>query len=228
MEINKQSMNLQDKIVLAHKGYFDSESRKYYRENSKEVCQITTTKDYISMIELDIRKSKDGILYCYHGSFFEYYFSFRFPKNFSYLKNKYKVDTFKEILEVITEDKIIVLDIKDKSISKGEIFDVIQDKKFKDIVLGSSSVSFLEQFGDMTKFMWGNIFSTFYSLDKLKQKNYKYFDVVFPWQINKKIIKKVESHGMYFSCFPLFFLNKESYWNTINKYNMKRINSDFI
>src|SRR5690348_6086420 len=143
--------HLHGKLVLAHKGFFDSKSRKHYRENSKEVCRITTTKDYISMIELDIRKSQDGVLYCYHGSFFQYYFSLRFPRKFSDIKRRYGVDTFMEVAEAISEDKILVLDIKDRSITKEEIFSVLQGKKFKDIVLGSSSVTFLDRFGDMSK-----------------------------------------------------------------------------
>lgn len=51
-------MNLQTKIVLPHKGFFNKESEKQYKENSVEVCKISATKDYISIIELDVRKSK--------------------------------------------------------------------------------------------------------------------------------------------------------------------------
>jgi hypothetical protein len=221
-------MKLVSKIVLAHKGYFSAVSKKNYRENSVDVCRVSTTKDYIGMIELDIRKSKDGVLYCYHGSFFEYYFFLRFPKNFSYIKNKYNVDTLEEVLEVISNDKIIVLDIKDKSIIKKDILEAFQNKKFRDVVFGNSSVSFLESFGEVSKFMWGNLFCSFYNLSKLKQKNFKYFDVVFPWQINFKLVKAVELNGMMFGCFPLFFFGKKNYWNTINKYGLKRVNSDFV
>ena len=132
-------MDLTNKIVLAHKGYFDKESQKIYRENSEDICKIATTKDYIGLIELDVRKSRDGILYCYHGSLFEYYFSLRFPKNLSFMKATYNVDTLKEILRVISEDKIVVLDIKDRSVTKEGIVSVIGDKRFKDVIVGGSS-----------------------------------------------------------------------------------------
>jgi len=55
-------MNLEDKIVLTHKGCFNKECEKMYRENSKEVCALSVRKDYIHIIEIDVRKSKDGIL----------------------------------------------------------------------------------------------------------------------------------------------------------------------
>ena len=103
-------MDLQNKIVLAHMGYFDKECRKTYRENSEEVCRVATTKDYIGIIELDVRKSRDGVLYCYHGTLLQYLFGFIFSQKFSDIKKKYGVDSLKEILEVITEDKTVFLD----------------------------------------------------------------------------------------------------------------------
>lgn len=221
-------MNPQNKIVLAHKGFFSKEAQKDYRENSKEVCAISGKKDYISHIELDVRKSKDGILYCYHGSLWEYYFSLRIDRNFSYLKSKYHVDALDEILDVIDKNKIIVFDIKSRSITKEELLEAIGGKKFKDIVIGSNSLSLLKRFTGMSKFFWGKIFCNFYDLDKLQKEGFKYFDVVFPWQVNKRIINKVECHGMQFGCFSMFFLSKKDYWNTVNKYGLKRINSDFI
>ncbi|MSU44997.1 hypothetical protein EXS45_02345 [Candidatus Nomurabacteria bacterium] len=227
-------MDLKDKIVLAHKGFFNKEAEKIYRENSKEVCQISSKKDYISIIELDVRKSKDGILYCYHGSFFEYYFSLRTLRSFSDIEKKYGIDSLAEILKVITQDKILLLDIKDKSITKADILEVLEGKKFKEVVLGntSSSTSFLDHFNDLpegfVKIMNGNIFCKFYDLKKLREKGYKYFEVVFPFQINRKIIENASNNGLKFSCAPLFFLSKESYLRKIDKYNIKRISSDFI
>ena len=228
-------MDLKNKIVLAHMGYFDSESRNHYRENSIDVCQISSTKDYISIIEVDVRKSKDGILYCYHGTLPQYWFGLIFPHTFSQIKNKYGVNTLEEVLSVITEDKMIVLDIKSKSITKADILNALKGKKYKKIILGNTSlfsVSFLERFDNMpeqyVKVMNGNIFCNFYNLQKLKDKNYKYFEVVFPFQVNRVIMKNASENGMEFRCAGLFFRTKESYWNKINKYNIHHVTSDFI
>lgn len=228
-------MNLQNKIALAHMGYFNKESRKIYRENSKEVCEVATIKDYIGIIELDVRKSKDGILYCYHGTLFQYWFGFIFSQKFSDIKNKYDVDTLKEILEVITEDKTVFLDLKSTSITREDILTALKGKKFKEIILGNTglaSVFFLQRFSDMpaqfVKAMNGNIFCNFYNLKKLKYKNYRYFEVVFPFQINKKLIENVKKNGLEFRCAGLFFPNGKSYWGKINKYGIEHVSSDFI
>jgi len=228
-------MDLQNKIVLAHMGYFNKECRKTYRENSIDVCKIATIKDYIGIIELDVRKSKDGVLYCYHGTLLQYWFGFIFSQKFSDIKKKYGVDSLEEILEVITEDKTIFLDLKSKSITKEDILNALNGKKFKEIILantGLSSVSFLERFSNMpekfVKAMNGNIFCNFYNLKKLKDKNYKYFEVVFPFQINRKLIENVKKNGLEFRCAGLFFPNGKSYWDKINRYDINHITSDFI
>src|SRR3989338_11117941 len=114
-------MDLQNKIVLAHMGYFNKESRKTYRENSKDVCKVATTKDYIGIIELDVRKSKDGVLYCYHGTLMQYWFGLKDSAKFVDIKKKYGVYFLEEILQVIMEDKTIFIDIKRKAITKEDI-----------------------------------------------------------------------------------------------------------
>jgi hypothetical protein len=227
-------MNLQDKIVLAHKGFFNKESEKTYRENSKDVCKVSTQKDYVAIIELDVRKSKDGILYCYHGGLIDYYFYLKIPRKFADIKKKYQVDTLEEVLKVITEDKIICLDLKNSSITKEDILNALKGKKFKEVVIGdtSASVSFMDRFSNMpqgfVKVMNGHIFCNFFDLQKLKDKNYKYFQVVFPFQVNRKIIENASGHGLEFSCAPLFFLSKKNYWKKMDKYNIKHVSSDFI
>src|SRR3989338_9413988 len=216
-------MDLQNKIVLAHMGYFNKESRKTYRENSKDVCKVATTKDYIGIIELDVRKSKDGVLYCYHGTLMQYWFGLKDSAKFVDIKKKYGVDSLEEILQVITDDKTIFLDIKSKAITKEDILNALEGKKFKEIILGSTglfSVSFLERFRNMpaqfVKAMNGNIFCNFCNLKKLKDENYKYFEVVFPFQISKKLIENVKGSGLEFRCAGLFFLNGKSYFSKIN------------
>jgi len=225
-------MDLKDKIVLAHKGYFGSECRNLFRENSKEVIKISTTKDYISIIELDIRKSKDGVLYCYHGTAIQYHFALKIPREFSALKNKYFVSSLQEILEIITQNKAVFLDIKDTNITKEDILGAFHGKNFREVILGNKSVSFLKRFNEMpkefAKCINGNIFCGFYDLSKLRNNNYKYLEVVFPFQIKTRMKEEVEESGMEFRCAGLFFLSKKSYWNRINRYDIKHISSDFL
>ncbi|MCF7865401.1 MAG: hypothetical protein K9M11_02760 [Candidatus Pacebacteria bacterium] len=225
-------IKIADKIVLAHKGFWNRESTNSYIENSKEVCSISNTKDYVSIIELDIRKSKDGVLYCYHGTLFQYYITLKFRKNLSFLKQKYNADSLADVLGVISPNKAIFMDIKDSSITKEDILEAFQGKVFREIILANKSKSFLDRFSNMpkgyVKIMNGNIFCNFYDLKKLRDKDYKYFEVVFPFQVHANVIERVHKVDMEFRCSGLFFISQKSYWNKISKYNIKHISSDFI
>lgn len=221
-----------DKIISAHRGYFDKECRKTYKENSRELCRVSSQKDYIDLIELDVRKSKDGILYCYHGTFVQFFFLLKFQQSFSVLKKKYNVDSLSEVLEVIPQDKLVVLDLQDKSITKADILNAMGGRKFKEVILGSPSISYLERFNNMpemfSKFMNRNLFANFYDLRKLRAKNYKYFEVLFPFQVSSKLGKQVSSAGLVFSCAPILFLSHKSYWKKVNDCGVQIVSSDFI
>ncbi len=223
--------NLENKIVLAHGGWFNAASKKLHRGNSKEVCAISTLKDYISIIELDLRKSKDGILYCYHGTLVQYFITLKFPEIFSKIHGKYRINSLEEILNVITENKIIFLDIKDVTITKDDLLKAFDGRNFREVILGNKSVTFLNRFKDMplyfTKILNGNIFCNFYDLTKLKNNGFKYFEVVFPFQLRKKIVKRVFDAKLELRCSGLFF-SMEGYWKKIQKYNIHHISSDFI
>ncbi|MDE2079689.1 MAG: hypothetical protein KGI73_04910 [Patescibacteria group bacterium] len=221
-----------DKTILAHKGFFNKESEKTYKENSAGVCKISGARDEIGIIELDLRKSRDGILYCYHGTPFEYLCGLKFPMDFSRIKLKYGVDTLREILGVIGRDKIIFLDIKDRRITKDDILRAFGGRKFKEVILGNKSASFLRRFGGMpgnfAKILNGNIFCGFYDLEKLARDGFKYFEVVFPFQVSARLVERVRRAGMEFRCASLFFKNKESYWKKMAAYGITQVSSDFI
>ena len=156
----------------------------------------------------------------------------KFPKNFSIIKDKYRANTLAEILDVINEDKIIFLDIKDRNITREDIQRAFAKKRFTEVILAHRSVSYLECFNEMprefVKFLNLNIFSVFYDLEKLKKHGFKYIEVVFPFQVNKKLLEKVHKNNLELRVMASFFLNKKSYWKKINKYNLKHISSDFI
>src|ERR1044072_8817494 len=97
------------KPVHAHGGCFDRACRSVYRMNSPEVCEISAARPEIGIIELGLRKSEDGFLYCDHGTFFKYYFSLKFPKTFAALRAKYEASLLEDLLAVIPESKIIFL-----------------------------------------------------------------------------------------------------------------------
>jgi hypothetical protein len=225
--------NLDDKIILAHACLFDSNDDGEYQKNSQRTCKIASDKGRVDILEIDIRKSLDGVLYCYHGNLFEYYVLLHFfKKPLSYLRKHYRVNTLEAILDVVSEDKVLVLDIKDTSITRADILEAFKERHFKEVLLANKSPHFLKRFHNMpsyfAKMFNGNILCNFYDPRKLRQENFHHFEVVFPFQINKKIIQKVREAGMEFRCSGMFFFSKESYWRTIEKYGIKHITSDYI
>ncbi|MBX2866893.1 hypothetical protein KTR10_02985 [Candidatus Kaiserbacteria bacterium] len=225
-------MNLKDKVVLAHRGFAHRKSHEKYRENSVDACRESSQTDYVEIIELDLRKSKDGVLYCLHGNLLEYSFLLQFPRIFSSLREQYKADSLADILEVISKDKIVFLDIKSTNITRDDLLHVFEGREFKEVILGNKSVSFLDRFTDMpesfTKILNGNIFCNFYDVDKLAEKGFTYFEAVFPFQISNKAAHRVAKSGLMFRISGFGFLTKESYWKAIEKYNITHVSSDFI
>ena len=221
-----------DKIVLAHAGFFNKASKKRFRENSAEVCREAVKRDYIGIVEVDVRKTADGVLYCFHGSFFQYHFLLKFPRTLSWLKARYGVDTLESILEVIPKEKSVFLDIKDRSVTREDVLRAFEGRTFKEVMLGNKSVAYLKRFHSMpsqfAKILNGNILCNFYDLRKLKRDNFKYLEVVFAFQISNRAISWVESHGLEFRCSGLFFLSSRSYWKIINYYGLQHVSSDFI
>lgn len=225
-------MVLNGKIVLAHCGFYDAECKNQYRENSAEVCKVSASRKEIDIIELDLRKSKDGVLYCYHGTLPQYHFSLRFPMRFSTLQRKYQVGRFIDILDVITRDKTVFLDIKDKNVTREDLENAFKGRHFKEVILGNKSPSFLRQYDPLpknfVKILNGNIFCNFYNSEKLRKEGFKYFEVVFPFQLNDRLVKRLQESGLELRCAGLFFRSKKSYFDTIEKYKIKHISSDFI
>ncbi len=231
---NDMLANLGSKAVVAHRGYFNRASKRFYRENSKEICEAAAKKDYIKVIEIDVRKSRDGVLYCYHGKFLEYVFSLKIPRKFSRIRKKYRVDTLGEVLSVIPEDKIVFLDIKSKSITKEDILGALQGKRFREVVLGHTSLttSFLDRFEGLpegvVKAMNGHVFCKFYDMKKLREKNYKYFEVVFPFQVDRGVVRRTEQHNLQLLCLGMLSRSAENYLHTVDKYGIGHVFSDFI
>lgn len=218
---------------MAHACLFDANDDGEYRKDSQHVCKLASDNDRVNILEIDIRKSKEGILYCYHGNLFEYYVLLHFFKRpMAYLRKKYKVNTLAAILDVVDEQKMLFLDLKEKSITREDILEHFANRTFKEVMLANKSPRFLDRFHDMPTYFVkrfnGNIFCTFYNLEKLKRRGFKYFEAVFPFQVNERIMKKVQTAGMEFCFTGMFFFSQKGYWNKVRKYDIKYVISDHI
>lgn len=218
------------KIILAHRWLRSANAG--FREHSIEACRDSGNAKEISIIELDLRKSNDGVLYCYHGNFFEYFISLRFEKTFESTRKRYGVFKLSELLDVISEWKTVFLDIKDKNITKEDILTAFGGRNFERVMLGNKSVSFLDRFDDMSsgfvKILNGNLLCYFYDFKKLHERGFRYVEAVFPFQVSKNLIERAEKAGLEFRVAGLFFRSKNHYWEIVNFYGLHHISSDFI
>ena len=97
-------------IIIAHRGL-----HLFYPENS--LGAYTAAKDANLAIEFDVRKTKDGVLVCFHDRYTKRLlnipgkleiFNFDTIKKYNLLDSNYKVPTLVEALSVI-EGKVDVL-----------------------------------------------------------------------------------------------------------------------
>jgi hypothetical protein len=113
-------------LVMAH-----SNGWVYGRENSLAgVKQALSFKPDI--IELDVRKSRDGVLYCHHGIVPIGVFGAQFLGFFSFKRIVRIIgqrETLKEIMQAIPESVDIYLDIKSSRIHSSDLQSIIAGRK---------------------------------------------------------------------------------------------------
>ena len=113
-------------LVLAHMG-----GAGHGRENSIEAIKATLPYGP-DIIEVDVRKSKDGVLYCHHGSIpfgialaqFFRLMTFKRIKRIAGERN-----TLEEVLNAIPNDTTVFLDVKDRRIRPEELQQLLRERK---------------------------------------------------------------------------------------------------
>jgi glycerophosphoryl diester phosphodiesterase len=112
--------------VIAHRG-----GKAHGRENDVATIQRTLAYEP-DIVEVDVRKSRDGVLYCYHGSipFGITLAQFFYHLKFSLIQRLVgKRDTLGAVLRVIPEDTIALLDLKDKHITAQDLLPFIGERE---------------------------------------------------------------------------------------------------
>lgn len=119
--VSRVQQKLADKqlpLVLAHRG-----GAAHGRENS--IDAIKSVLPYKpDLIEIDVRKSKDGVLYCHHGSIpigvslakLHRFLPFRQIQLFTGQR-----DTLEDVLKAIPEGDTVYLDLKDGRITADDL-----------------------------------------------------------------------------------------------------------
>ncbi len=171
-------------LIMAHRGgdcFGPENSLKAIRKSLDSACDI---------IEVDVRRSSDDILFCYHGNFLKFLFPrFFFRKTFLQLREKYPtLVSLEKIVKVIGDKKILFVDIKDISINPEEL--VTELHSLKQVYIASRSLCFLSQF-NLRPEKWkkvcngGVFFLTSANLQRIKRANLQAIEL-FWWHFNEK------------------------------------------
>ena len=194
---------------------FHGNSSVYGRPNSVE--SITgALKHNLDIIELDIRKSKDGILFCHHWSRFVWTLKYL---NFRLIKEKFKVNTLEEVLNVIPTKKIIFLDIKDKQITAEDLKKVCE-KYDQEYWLASCNLQYLGQLKSVLnnyKFVYN--FGFLFFKQGIQASKAQGINIIklFRWQLKTNLKSHLLQSGLQFNIHP-WFLNTKQYLETVEKY----------
>jgi len=207
-------------LVLLH-GY----SSVHGRENSVELI-LNTNSFKPDIIELDIRKSCDGIIFCHHGKIpFGVLFAFflRFYK-FSSIRKHWKIDALVEVLAAIQGAPILFLDFKQGNIRPEEITAILDRFAFREIWLATYSLRYLERLkkalGDRYKYVYNWGFYRFnHSLKRAREIGIFGFHL-FCSQCTAEKIEQIKKAGLQFWVFPhgidrMRFLNLTKTWEAL-------------
>src|SRR3989344_5455848 len=115
-------------LIMAHAG-----GLSHGRENSVDAV-LNSSKYVPDIVEIDVRKTKDNALLCYHGSI---PFGLALAQFFCFLTESTirrligQVNTLSDIIESVSVNSILYLDIKDSKINSEDISSVLKMSRKK-------------------------------------------------------------------------------------------------
>lgn len=191
-------------LIMAHKGIYNKE-----QENSIEAVKKSLNHG-AEIIELDIRKSSDGTLFCYHGNSFQYLFPrLSFKKEICKLKNKFPcLSTLEDIAKLVGNKSILFLDIKDYSIDLKEIKKALKVTKLKEVWIAARSLNYLRKLGKLPK-MWKKVCNSGVWFLKARIKEVfnsgLYGIELMPWDFTKNNINELKNNGIEVAVISWFY-----------------------
>lgn len=130
-------------FVMAHRG-----ANGFGRENSVRAIR-TAVATGATLIEFDIRKSADGVLYCYHGSLIEYLCPWFLRGPFLRISKKRDAAAcLTDMAEAAAEDAALFLDIKDHGITARELANAVPPRT-RPIFVAAQSITYLHRLGPL-------------------------------------------------------------------------------
>lgn len=203
-------------FVMAH-----AAGRGHGRENSLEALQATLPHNP-DVVELDVRKSRDGVLFCYHGfPALPFWLLAGFLRWFGYktIKRFLKTYTLEELVVSIPKLWTLFLDFKDRNISAGDIAKI--NFGSHKVWLAAYSLKVLSQWKKElgNRFVYIYNFS-FLNFEKGVERSLKArVDVIkiFPWQASAEVIERLKKAKMAYTIQPVF-ISLKKYKKLVEKY----------
>ncbi|MEK7192200.1 MAG: glycerophosphodiester phosphodiesterase family protein [Patescibacteria group bacterium] len=211
---------------MAHAG-----GKGHGRENSVKAI-LAVNKYRPDIIELDIRKSKDGFLFCYHGSapfglLLGYFL--RFLK-FSTILKLLNVTTLADVLEVTKNCPIIFCDLWQSNISSEDILEVSAKFRHLRIWVGSRlsrQIRGLKRLRGIDKIVYNRSFWNFSKGANLAKEVGADAIKVFFWQCSEKTFEQLRNVGVDYAV-SSFLLSKSRYAKLAERWNSLWIHYDSL
>ncbi len=192
---------------IAHRG----NNNHGYSENTKKALLTTLATDYIAGVELDVRKTKDNQLVIIHnptiswtsdGTGIVKYMTLTELEQYHFGKELQKICTLDAFLKEVQNTKIIMIEVKDSSISEL-LFETIQNYPKLNLYISSFDDVFLRQFKKqhpeykvgliMGEMINHNKDTSLFDFIVTKDIHFQKNKEIFLWGIGKKDLNKINS-----------------------------------
>jgi glycerophosphoryl diester phosphodiesterase len=196
-------------LVMAHRGSIER------RAEATIERMISAIERGASIIELDIRKSADGALFCYHGNVLECILSrLLFHSTLSSLRQRYRqIIPLGEFLKEIGSRAIPFLDIKDSSITKADIEKALESTNIRMVYVASNSLRFHKKVGKVPS-SWCKVYNIglLFPLRRIEAVISAGVSVVelFVWDFHMTTLAWLRSRGVEIALSRLF-VSRKSY-----------------
>lgn len=195
---------------IAHRG----NNNHGFHENTKEALLSALKTDYIAGVELDVRKTIDDQLVIIHnptiswtsdGTGIVKYMTLKELEQFNFGNQTHdqKISTLDAFLKEVSSQKIIMIEVKDSSIS-DLLFQVIQKYPNLNLYISSFDAHFLKQFKEkhpeykvgliMGEIINHNQDTSLFDFVVTKEIHFKKAKEIFLWGISKKELKEIDEN----------------------------------
>lgn len=197
-------------LIMAHRG-----GDCFGIENSSSTIKKSLLAG-AEIIELDVRKSSNNVLFCFHGNLLHCLIpKFFFNRKYEEIKKRFhSITTLTENALVVGKKAALFLDIKDDSISNEDLLNALRDVKVDSVYVAHRKLYYFRKLGQLPK-QWKKIVNLGYSFSKSKINSLVEAEIhaieLFFWHFNKHNVDLLRNKGIDVAI-PRMFISKRNYF----------------